>query len=78
MTAGDLIAYLSRWEDDTEVAFIVASPEKRVFYDTGDRFVITDVGRPVIAIDIVSESPFDEAETAIMSELGAYRSDTIQ
>lgn len=73
MTTGDLIAYLSRWDDDTEVAFIIASPVRKAL--TGDKFFITDVGRPAVAISIVKEIPFHETEVDSMD--GTIRSDTI-
>lgn len=63
MTAGELIEYLKGFDAESEIAIIAANPKARKKY-TGSAFVITDMGIPVLCLDISTESDLDEKEKA--------------
>lgn len=63
MQTKELIEYLQRFDAESEVVVIAASPEKRKKYD-GKMFGITDGGQPIFCVEVSNESNLDEKEIA--------------
>lgn len=63
MQTKELIEYLQRFDAESEVVVIAASPEKRKKYD-GGLIAITDEKQPIFVLEIKGESDLDEEETA--------------
>lgn len=60
MTNKELREYLELFDDNKDVCFLIANPSKRVFYREVEQFVITDMDKPCICIEIVEEYPMDD------------------
>lgn len=47
----DLLGYLKKFQPDSDVAFIVLDPVKRVYYPIREHNTIVDMGGPVFCLE---------------------------
>lgn len=75
MPVKELIEYLSRWPDDTEVGFLCADIENRKIFQTLELTALTDTARPMLCLDIGKPEDFDEEEKKTAEECELNDSD---
>lgn len=63
MKTRELIEYLSRFDPETDTAFLVLNPPARIIYQLEAVVALTDGDKPVIGLEIGDAEPFDEAMT---------------
>jgi hypothetical protein len=56
----ELIQYLDKFPDDAEVSLLLANPKERKFYEHSGIGGITDMGYPVLVVEIIETFDMDE------------------
>lgn len=60
MEAKKLIEYLQTFDESQQTVFIVANTKNRKRYPVNAMGCITDMGQPVIVLDVAEEEELDE------------------
>lgn len=60
MEAKKLIEYLQTFDGSQQAVFIVANPKDRKRYPVNAMGCITDMGQPVIVLEVAGEEELDE------------------
>lgn len=68
MTCKELKEYLSNYDDEKEVAFLVANPPERKIYEVLENGAITDLEFPVFYIQVGEEKNMDTEMIAACEE----------
>jgi len=61
MKTRELIEYLSRFDPETDTAFLVLNPPARIIFQLEAVVALTDGDKPVIGLEIGDGEPFDDA-----------------
>lgn len=61
MTAREMIRYLEAFDPDNEVVMIAVNSKARERYK-GSLMAVTDMGQPVLVIDVTGKEDFEEED----------------
>lgn len=71
MTTKEMIKYLQRFDPETDIYYMALNPPARLRHEVNRIVCITDMERPVIALEIGGAMPLDEEETAAAEDCEA-------